>query len=680
MVPPVKRSEAARQQYELGLSFQGRGRLDEAVACYRATIAEEPEHAAAHINLGAALLGLGRAIEAATFLQRAIEINPSIPEGHYNLGIAKYENGELQDAIACFRKAIRLRPRYPDAFNNLGRTLRRLARLDEAADSFRHALSLQASMVEAKSNLGLVLEDQGEVDEAIACFSQALQLCPGFADCHNNLGKALLTKRCIGEAVSSLRRAVELKPTLAEAWCNLASALLESKKSEEALECGQRAIALRPDFADAMINIGAALILQRKFAEAIAYYQEALQLKPESHLPIENMGIALHELGRFAESAAHLEQALQLKADSAAARSMNATQNLLLGNFEHGWAEYEWRWKTGQLPVRELGEPRWQGESLAGKTILIWAEQGLGDTLQFVRYAALVKKLGAAVLFECQQPLYKLLAGHAATRGLRAMLAIDHLFAEGDELPPFDYQIPLLSLPGVFKTTLETIPADVPYLFAEPRLIDEWETKLAEFKVQRSKFQVECGGDGGPAEVAHPGPTLLVGINWQGRPGKGPWQARNVPVEMFESLEDIPGVRLVSLQKDTGNSEGRIQNSEMVGGGKGHSAFCILNCEFDTLHGAFMDTAAIMMNLDLVITSDTSVAHLAGALGVSVWVALPFVPDWRWLLDRSDSPWYPTMRLFRQKRLGDWAAVFLEIKAALVERVNVARSGDRPQP
>jgi tetratricopeptide (TPR) repeat protein len=493
MMPPVSCSEAARQQYELGLSFQVGGRLDDAVACYLAATAQDPEFAEAHVNHGAALLGLGRAGEASTSLRRAIEINPSIPEAHYNLGIASYENGELQDAVPCFREAIRLRPQYPDAYNNLGRTLRRLGRLDEAADSFRYAVTLQPSMVEAESNLGLVLEDQGRIDEAIGCFRNALQLCPSFADCHNNLGKALLSKRRIDEAVSSLQRAVELKPSLAEAWCNLASALLESKRSEEALECGQRAIGLRPDFADAMINVGAALILQRKFAEAVVYYQQARQLKPESHLPLENMGIALHELGRFAEAAAHLDRALQLKPDSAAAHSMSAAQDLLLGNFERGWPEYEWRWNTGQLPEGDFSQPRWNGEPLEGKTILIWAEQGLGDTLQFVRYAALVKKLGGGagsgdsrttvtVVFECQKPLLKL---------IRSAKGIDFLIAEagdsGGQSPPYDYQIPLLSLPGVFKTTLSTIPAEVPYLFAERRLVEEWREKLAKVRGRRSE-------------------------------------------------------------------------------------------------------------------------------------------------------------------------------------------------
>jgi len=309
---------------------------------------------------------------------------------------------------------------------------------------------------------------------------------------------------------------------------------------------------------------------------------------------------------------------------------------LLQGDFEGGWPEYEWRWKTGQLRERCFAQPRWNGEPLAGKLILLHAEQGLGDTIQFVRYAAIVKSLGATVVVECQRALVKLLGSCAG---------IDRLVGAGDDLPSFDFHAPLLSLPGIFRTDLASIPAPVPYLRAAQDLVEQWRVKL--MKV-----------DG-----------FRVAMNWRGEAGKPDSMRRAIPLPLFATLSELSGLRLISVQKDVQDRETKTLDSRsIVNPGP----------EIDTAHGAFMDTAAIMRNVDLVITSDTSVAHLAGALGVPVWVALPFVPDWRWLLDRSDSPWYPTMRLFRQNKRGDWKSVFEEIREALSDRIRSIRRSTGP--
>ena len=327
---------------------------------------------------------------------------------------------------------------------------------------------------------------------------------------------------------------------------------------------------------------------------------------------VPNLGLALYAQLKVDEAGECFRRALELKPGFAGAHGNLSHVMLLKGDFEQGWMEYEWRWESDQLLKREFREPRWMGEPLAGRTILLHAEQGLGDTFQFIRYAALLKGRGAKVIVECQRAMVKLLARCGA---------IDQVVATGDELPSFDVHSPLLSVPGIIGTTLENIPADVPYLFADPDLVDDWRERLKGL----SGFR--------------------VGINWQGREGQGTFRLRDIPIECFAPIAQLPGVRLISLQK----GEGR---KELAGAG-----FPIFDPgeDVDTAHGGFMDTAAIMKNLDLVITSDTSVPHLAGALGVPVWLALPFVPDWRWLLDRSDSPWYPTMRLFRQRRPGDWA-------------------------
>jgi hypothetical protein len=295
---------------------------------------------------------------------------------------------------------------------------------------------------------------------------------------------------------------------------------------------------------------------------------------------------------------------------------------LLTGDFEPGWREYEWRWKTTRFPPRNFRQPVWCGEPLEGRAILLHTEQGLGDALQFIRYAPLVKRFGGTVFVECEKPLWKLLS---------RCPGIEQLIVAGEEVPPFDVYAPLLSLPGILKTTMASIPANVPYVFADNALITLWRDRL--------------GG----------GRLFRIGINWHGRTGRGYWRERDIPIECFAALSRVPNVQLVSLQRGEGEHELARSGIPIID----------LSDEVDTVHGAFMDTAAIMTNLDLVITSDTSIPHLAGALGVPVWLALPFVPDWRWLLDRSDSPWYPTMRLFRQGRAGDWSDVFSQIETAV---------------
>jgi hypothetical protein len=430
-----------------------------------------------------------------------------------------------------------------------------------------------------------------------------VELRPGYAEAYNNLGIALASREKLNEAVACYRQALVLKPDYAEAHYNLGKVLPDQGKLEEAVACYRRALELKPDYAEAHLNLGNVFTLQRKLDEAVACFGRALELKPD-----------------YAD--AHLNRAHLW---------------LLSGDWQRGWREYEWRWQTKQLSPRHFQQPLWDGGSLVGKTILLHAEQGLGDTLQFVRYAPLVKGLGAAaVIVECQKSLLPLLS---------TCPGIDQLFAKGDPLPEFAAQAPLLSLPRIFQTSPDTIPDAVPYLFAAPARIESWRERLRDLA------------------------GFKIGINWHGRAGQGSWRARNIPLRRFAGLAEFPGVHLISLQKGAGREE--------LAEVREYFTVVDLGDEVDQAGGAFMDTAAIMMNLDLVITSDTAVPNLAGALGVPVWLALPFVPDWRWLLDRADSRWYPTMRLFHQPTAGDWAVVFQEIQDALRERLAVERKSFR---
>jgi Flp pilus assembly protein TadD len=447
----------------------------------------------------------------------------------------------------------------------------------------RRALALKPDHAEAQNALGIALKNLGRLDEAIACFQQLLQRKPDYAVAHNNLGNALRKQEKLEAAAACYRRAIELQPDYAPAHNNLGLTWKDLGDPDRAVACCRRALELMPGYVEAYNNLGNALTYQGKLEEAVACYEHALQRKPD-------------------DADAHFNRSLVW---------------LRRGDFDRGWPEYEWRWRMKEYRPPPFRQPLWDGRPAQGQTILLDAEQGFGDTLQFIRYASLVKERGATVLVQCPRPLLRLLA---------SCLGVDEAIGQGEDLPAFDLHAPLLSLPGIFRTSLERIPAEVPYLFADPGLVERWRAELGPIAGRK------------------------IGIFWQGTTTD---PARIIPLGCYESLAGLPGVRLVSLQKGSG--------VEQLPGLAGRFPVVEVGSRLDD----FMDTAAVLRNLDLVIACDTAVAHLAGALGIGVWVALPFAADWRWLLDRSDSPWYPTMRLFRQKRRGDWAGVFQEIRAAL---------------
>ena len=377
---------------------------------------------------------------------------------------------------------------------------------------------------------------------------------------------------------------------------------------------------MAPDFADAHYNLGNALKEQGKLEEAVACYRRALELKPSFAEGHSNLGMAFLMLGNLDAAIACYRRALEWKPDYAEARFNQSVISLLKGDFQRGWAEYEWRWKTKQFRRCHFSQVLWEGQPLEGRTILLEAEQGLGDTIQFVRYAALVKQRGATVIVGCPPPLVPLVTSCAC---------LDRVVSAGEDLPPFDVHASLLSLPRIFHTTLRDIPATIPYLFADPALMRRW----------RQELQGLAG--------------FKIGIAWQGNPKHQNDRNRSIPLSCFEPLARRSGVRLLSLQKGAG-----VEQLQDVA-----ERFAIT--ELGSRLEDFRDTAAVLKNLDLVITCDSALAHLAGALGVPVWVALPVVSDWRWLLDRNDSPWYPTMRLFRQDKRGDWQGVFQRMTVAL---------------
>jgi TPR repeat/Tetratricopeptide repeat len=430
------------------------------------------------------------------------------------------------------------------------------------------------------------------------------------------------------EANEILRQVLASEPTNPSVWHLLGAAAFQGGNCELAVQYSRRSLVLMPNQPEVHNNLGLTFQVQGIYDQAVACYRQAITLKPHNPIAYFNLGNVFRDQRQLHEARLCYMRSLEFAPSFAEAHVALAALHLLVGDFERGWPGYEWRLKTRQVPSPAVRCPAWRGEPLDGKVILLHVEQGYGDAIQFVRYGLIIKSLGATVLLGCQKPLKNLLQG---------CIAIDRLLVDGDELPQFDVDAPLLSLPGIFSTRVETIPANVPYLFADPALVEKWRERLADVEGFR------------------------IGINCRGRSGQGLFRQRDIPLHCFAPLGELAGVRLISLQKGEGQMD--------LAGAKDWLRIVDLGNELDEAHGAFMDSAAIMMNLDLVITSDTAVAHLAGAIGVPVWVALPYVPDWRWLLDRTDSPWYPTMRLFRQKTSGDWAGVFAEIETALRQLV-----------
>jgi tetratricopeptide (TPR) repeat protein len=615
----------------LGLALKELERWDEAADTFREALRCQPAAAEAHVGLGQVLAAQDKSDEAIASFRLALRYKPDHPRAQSGLREALRARGKVDELLAFCRETVQRNPTSAEAHNELGLVLLDQGQRPEAAACFREVLRLRPS-AEAHNNLGLALAGQGQYDEAIAHYQQAVRLKPDFDQAHNNLGVALRHKGRNAEAEASCREAVRLRPSRAESHNNLGLALLELGRRDEAVASLREALRLKPDFAQAYNNLGIAQWRLGLFEEAEASYRQALQLRPDFAESYNNLGNVLRDLGRLGEALAAFDQALRCKPDYADPHWNRSLVQLLQGELAAGWAEYEWRWQIRDLSRKPLNQPPWDGSSLHGRTILLYAEQGLGDTLQFIRYAPLIRQRGGRVVVECQKPLQRLLAGAPG---------IDRLLAQGETLPPFDVHAALLSLPRLFGTTLANIPADVPYLHAEAALVEQWRRELASV----SGFK--------------------VGIAWQGSSRYREDHLRSIPLARFAPLAGVAGVRLISLQKGEGIDQlGRVSFPVTDWGDRLDEK------------APFLDTAALMRNLDLVITSDTVVAHLAGALAVPVWVALPRVPDWRWLLERADSPWYPTVRLFRQDRRGDWETVFQHLAEAL--RKVAATSASRP--
>lgn len=546
---------------QMGLQAQQAGQLMRAEAAYQHVLAHEPRYADALHLLGLVALQTNRPQEAEILLQRALKAAPKTALFHENLARVYLAQGKREEAIQAYHTALKLNPNSVAACNDLSVLRLEDGNAKEAATMARRALRLDGRYVAAHYNLGNALLATARVEEAIQAYEQALQQCPTYAEAYHARGNA---RGRLGD------------------WA-------------AAAQDYRTALSLRPGYADAHNNLGQALTALGQWDEASVSFQAALDLYPTAVTP--------------PRAQAHLNLALV---------------HLVQGDWPRGFAEYEWRWQSGQQTLPNWPQPRWQGEPLHGRTLLLCEEQGLGDMMQFIRYADLLKAQGATVLVRCQPTLQRLFA---------RLTSVDGVLTPEAPLPPFDCYAPLMSLPHLCGTTVETIPQAIPYLSVAPELIAHWQKQL-------------------------PQQTMNVGICWQGNPKHQRDRQRSIPLDCFAPLAACDHTQFISLQKGLRHEQLPTSHTDL------RNRITVL-AEMNEPESDFMDTAAVMMKLDLIITADTSAAHLAGALGRPVWLALSYSSDWRWLLDRGDTPWYPTMRLFRQQQPDDWAEVFGRLKTAL---------------
>jgi len=588
----------ARDSYHLnrGNVLQAMGRLREAISSYDAALALSPNNILVAYNKAVALQGLNLHRAAIEGYDQIIHLQSDHAEAFYNRANSKHSLGLSAAAIEDFRMAAQFKPDWVEAHFNLGVLYHEAGHIDLAASSYQNALLSKPSYVQAQYNLGLVNQARGQIAEAIRNYAQVLQQFPDHGDAILNQGVALKDSGDIANAMVCFDRLISLNVRLGEAFFNKALALKQLGELEAAVEYYDRAIAHQPEFPEAWLNKGVVLMEQRFVPAAVACYDRAI------------------------EQSAHFPEALENKGSAL----------LMLGDYARGWDLYEHRWnkKRAALARRDFGAPVWTGtQSLEGQTILLWAEQGLGDTLQFGRYAQTVASLGGRVILEVQAPLVRLLQGLAGA---------DSVVARGSELPSIDWHCSLMSLPRAFQTTIDTVPHAGRYLEPDPSAVQQWQERLGVWRRPR------------------------VGLVWSGgfRPNQPElWKVnerRNIPLQLFKRFGGLP-IDFYSLQKGQ-SAEAELEALEAASwpGPK------IINL-VDQLTD-FAETAALIEQLDLVISVDTSTAHLAGALGKPVWILNRFDSCWRWLLEREDSPWYASARLYRQTAPGDWDGVIQRVE------------------
>lgn len=696
-------AEAPQYHSNLGVSYRNLGQTEQAINCFREAIRIEPTFAGAYYNLGMSLEGIGKREQARDCYLEAIRLKPDFDIAHNNLGKLHFSEGHYADAVDCYLKALEISSDSSDVYYNLGNVFTRMENLDQAVENFREAICRNSDVAEYHNNLGAVLKRREEYDEAATCFERALELNPDYEDARSNLGALQLGSGRLEQSIDSFQRAIEINPDNHEIRGRLASALCHHGRYEEAAEiiheglrrdashaelhfglghihqsdgkhidargCYEEATRLNPDYQSAWANLGAILIGedcldeaenafrnvlrlnpsdaiahynlgnvykdQWRLDEAIACYQRALELNPGFYEPHVNLGQVFQKQGRLPEAIASLAQGIQLHPDDAEAHFHYALALLLSGDFKSGWDEYEWRWQY-EAQNRDFSFPVWNGKSLHAETLLVYAEQGVGDEIMFAAcLPELTRKTGSCLL-ECDPRLVSLFSrSFPLARVIARPVELDG--SSQHELASVDKQIALGSVGRYLRKDLESFPESCRFLVADPELRNKWRQRLSRL------------GDG-----------LKVGISWRGGNAPKIRKQRSTMLDLWSEILAVPGVQFVNVQY--GDCEEELRVIRELTGIEIHDWD-----DADPLHD-MENFAAQIAELDLVISVDNSTVHMAGALGVDAWTLLPFAPNWRWLLNRDDSPWYTSVKLYRQENIGEWKGVMRTLASDLHTR------------
>jgi tetratricopeptide (TPR) repeat protein len=624
--------QAAHIHLNLALAHLAASDLDRAAAYCRRALALDSQNGHSWCCLGEIETRRGNAPAALVAYMNALQLPSGAARAALALGNQLCRERRYKEAMGLYARGIRHAPANADLHFSTGGAAALLGETSRAKAAYLKALQCRPKFPEAYLNLGNLLYNEGDFRAAAACYARAVALRPQYAKAHCNLGNALSMRGQYTEAVACYERALALNPDTVAARHNLGNALLHRRDYRRAEDCFRKVLQIEPASAEHHNSLGNALLQQRRDQEAEACYTQALALKPEYAAAHINLANTLLQLGRAEQMRQHYRRGVELDPQCAGGQYNLALSCLREGNYREGWQRHESRWdfRELRLPRRAFTQPQWRGEPLQGETILLHAEQGLGDTLQFARYAPLVAARGGRVILEVQprlRPLLEKIAGPAAV--FTPAVFAPSVLTRGDPLPDFAWYCPLMSLPLAFDTTLETIPSTVPYLHADAEAVTAaW---------QRYPRQ---------------GETLRVGLAWAGNPRYRSDQQRSTTLDVLAPLANLqpglPNVVFFSLQ--FGPAAAQIARSRLP----------LIDACSRTRD--FAETAAIAATLDLILTVDTSIAHLAGAMGLPVWIMLPHLADWRWLEQRKDSPWYPTARLFRQPAPGDWTSLVEELR------------------
>jgi len=618
---------SGKRELKSAVESMQRGEFGKAEKILLQITAREPKNFDANHLLGIVSTELNKFEQAEKFFRTSLSINAKNPPLYKNYGFFLTKARQFDKAIEQFDVALRLLPKFALAYCDRGNALEKLNKFDDAIADYNRAIALAPGVFGFYNNRGGAFLRKKQFSEALSDFKRAIELNPSFADAHCGHGNVLVDLKRHDEALASYEKALSLRSDLENAWLGRGNAFAGLKRYDDALAAYDKALSLEPGLENAWLGLGNVFCDLKRADEAFAAYDKALALKPDLTEAWLGRGNVFRELRRFDEALAAYDKAIVLGPACAQAYYNEGLLRLSLGQMEVGWTKCEYRWDVQQFRPgkRNFSQPLWLDDSdIKDKTILLHAEQGLGDTLLACRYIPMVAALGAKVVLEVQSSLKPLLEDFDG---------VSMLIGRGEALPHFDVHCPLMSLPLALKTTIETIPSAVPYITVRKNAVEKWRSKLGAQK-------------------------LKVGIAWAGNPDFVNDRDRSILLKNILPVTCVNGVEYFSLQKDLRHGDDELLNA---------NPYIV---RVDKEINDFEDTAAIMMSLDLVISSDTSIVNLAGALGRPVWVLLPFMSDWRWLLDRDDTPWYPTARLFRQVNAGDWTIVLDNVCAALRRSVD----------